>query len=149
MKQLKLRNNDWKEGYNPLPRSLKYGKTYYLAFAGVTDSIEFTLKKKKKIRCVWINGTVTYERLKWIRQIVNENFIIHFIEERDVNDVWIPIGTNTSVYRNLGTGEFNYFSAGNEDDEYIEKTLKKIEPFKDLRYNGEVEKLIIQALKKN
>jgi hypothetical protein len=147
LKPLKLRHNGWKEEYSPLPRSLKYGKTYYLAFAGITDSIEFTLKKKKKIRCVWINGTVTYESLKWIRKVVNEENIIHFIEEREEKDVWIPVGSNTSVYQNLETGAFEYFSAGNEDSDYIEQTLKKLEPFKGLPYDGKLEKLIIQAIK--
>lgn len=81
MKPIKLRNSRWKSKYNPLPRSLKYGKTYYLAFAGVTEGIEFTLKKKKRINCQWIDGTVTSESLKWIRELINNDKVIHFINK--------------------------------------------------------------------
>jgi hypothetical protein len=80
-----VRNDGWKRKYNPLLRNLKYGKTYYLAFAGVTESIEFTLKKKKKIRCEWIDKTVTYESMKWIRKVINDVNVIHFICEVENN----------------------------------------------------------------
>lgn len=81
MKPLKLRHNEWKRDYNPLLRNMKYGRTYIIAFAGVTESIKFTLKKKKIIACTWIDGTVTYESFSFIRRLANDPMSIHFMGE--------------------------------------------------------------------
>lgn len=84
MKPLKPRNNDWKGKDSTHLRNLRYGRTYYVAFQGITEGIEFTLKKKKVVPCTWIDGTVTYERVAWIRSILNSGFI-HFSFEVDTS----------------------------------------------------------------
>lgn len=83
MKPLMIRNNRHKEEYFSLPKHLKYGKTYYLALAGITDGFTFTLTKSKKVRCEWINGEVTYLYIKFIKRLLTEDFgsSVHFLAE--------------------------------------------------------------------
>lgn len=78
-----VRNKRWKEDYFAIPKHLKYGKTYYLAIPGITDGFTFTLSKKKKVRCTWIDGDVTYESVKWIKRLLTEDegSCVHFICE--------------------------------------------------------------------
>jgi len=61
---------------------------------------------------------------------------------------WEAIGSGTAVFRNKKTGEFSYFSGGNESNEYIENVMKQIEPFKNQPYNQNVKENIIKAIEK-
>ncbi|WP_442637941.1 hypothetical protein [Rossellomorea marisflavi] len=89
MKPLMIRNNRYKDKYSSYPKHLRYGKSYYFAFAGITLGFTFTLSKAKKVRCEWIDGTVTYEDVKWIKRLLTEDFgsSVHFISEFEKENV--------------------------------------------------------------
>lgn len=84
MKPIRIRGNRGKKD-RTLLRNMRYGRTYVIAFAGITESIEFTLQKRQFITCLWSDGRVSQETLGWIREMARNPDLIHFMFERKLS----------------------------------------------------------------